>query len=184
MGAKDAKTLTRLELADYLANLSEQLRRGVLEIQGRQWTLPEDLDVRTEFKEKHGRLVAKLSWSWATGKDSDRAYRNQAGRGPESLKSVKKRLGTDFKNLQRAVSQGALPDASTLAAFVASSQAFAALAEPDWETAMQEYLDHLASLQRAVEARQPTVMLDELRALQNCMAACHREFKSPGGKAR
>jgi XXXCH domain-containing protein len=184
MGVKDAKTLTRLELADYLANLSEQLRRGALETQGRQWTIPEDLDVRTEFKEKHGRLVAKLSWSWSTRGDSDRPYRNQARRGPDSLKSVKKRLGTDFKNLQRAVGQGAFPDESTLAAFVAGSQAFAALAEPDWEAAMQEYLDHLANLQRAIEGRQPTAMLDELRALQNCMAACHREFKSPGGKAQ
>lgn len=61
MGAKDAKALNRLELAEYLTNLSEQLRRGVLETRGRQWTIPEDLDFRMEFKEKKGRLVAKLS---------------------------------------------------------------------------------------------------------------------------
>ena len=97
------------------------------------------------------------------------------------MKTVKKRLGAAFKALQQAVSQGGWPEARTLEDFVASSRAFAAMAEPDWETAMQEYLDHLAILTRAVANRQQEVMLHELRDLQNCKAACHREFKSRGG---
>ena len=36
------------------------------------------------------------------------------------------------------------------------------MAEPDWETAMQEYLDHLANLEHAVANRQQEVMLHEL----------------------
>ena len=94
------------------------------------------------------------------------------------MKTVKKRLGAAFKALQQAVSQGGWPDERTLEDFVASSRAFAAMAEPDWEAAMQEYLDHLANSQHTVASRQQEVMLHELRDLQNCMATCHREFKS------
>ena len=73
MGEKDEQTMTRLELADHLKNLSEELRRGTLAAQGRHWTVPDDLEVRMEVKEKKGRLVAKLSWSWSTLGDYDRA---------------------------------------------------------------------------------------------------------------
>jgi XXXCH domain-containing protein len=181
MGEKEERTWGRLELAEYFNHLSEQLRRGALEAQGRHWTVPEDLRARLEFKEKKGRLVAKLSWSWSTLRDYDRPAREEVKRWQDSLKAVKKRLGADFKKLQQAVSQGAFPDEPTLSDFVASSQALAAMAEPDWQGAMHEFLDHLANLQHAVAHRQPEVMRHELRDLQNRMASCHREFKSRGG---
>jgi XXXCH domain-containing protein len=184
MGEKDERTLSRLELADYLQDLSEALRRGTLAAQGRHWTVPDDLEVGMEFKEKKGRLNVKLSWSWATLKDYAPASRNEVSRWQDDLKTVKKRLAASFKALQQAVGQGAFPDTRTLEDFVESSRAFTAMAEPDWEQAMQEYLDHLANLQRAVEGRQQEVMLHELRDLQNCMASCHREFKSGGRSAK
>ena len=180
MGEKEEQTLSRLELADYLKNLSEQVRRGALEAQGRHWTVPEAIDARLEFKEKHGRLHARLSWSWSTLKDYDHVSREEISRWQDSLKTVKKRLGASFKALQQAVSQGAFPDDRTLGDFAESSRAFAAMAEPDWEKAMQEYLDHLANLEHAVANRQQEVMFHELRDLQNCMSSCHREFKSRG----
>jgi XXXCH domain-containing protein len=184
MGEKEGRTWGRLELAEYLNHLSEQLRRGALEAQGRHWTVPEDLHARLEFKEKKGHLVAKLSWSWSTLGDYDMTSRNEVSRWQDSIKTIKKRLGASFKNLQRAVSQGAFPDERTLSDFVSGSQALAAMAEPDWQGAMQEYLDHLANLQHAVERRQPEIIQHELRDLQNCMASCHREFKSRGGTGR
>jgi XXXCH domain-containing protein len=183
MGEKPEKTLSRLELADYLENLSEQLHRGALEIDGRHWTVPDDLDVRMEFKEKKGYLVAKLSWSWPTLGDYDQSSREEFSRYQDSMKTLKKRMGASFKALQQAVGQGAFPDDKALADFVAVSQAFAAMAEPDWQRAMQEYLDHLANLQHAVANRQQEVMLHELRDLQTCMSSCHREFKSRASKA-
>jgi XXXCH domain-containing protein len=170
MGERDEPTMSRLELADYLTNLGEQLRQGTFAAQGRHWTVPDDLFVRMEFKEKKGHLAARLSWSWSTLGDYDRAAREEINRGQDSMKTVKKRLGADFKALQQAVNQGGLPDARTLDNFVASSRAFAAKADPDWGTAMQEYLDHLANLEHAVANRQQEVMLHELRDLQNCMA--------------
>jgi XXXCH domain-containing protein len=183
MGDKNAQTMSRLELADYLKNLSEELRRGVLAVQGRHWSVPDYLDVGVEVKEKKGRLVAKLRWSWSTLGDYEAAARQEVSRGQESLKTVKKRLGAAFKALQQMVSQGGFPDDRTLGDFVESSRAFAALADPDWATAMQEYLDHLANLEHAVAGRQQEVMAHELRDLQACMSSCHREFKS-GAKDR
>jgi XXXCH domain-containing protein len=183
MGEKDEQTWSRLQLADYLQDLSAQLRRGALTAQGRNWTVPDNLDVRMEHKEKKGRLAAKLSWSWSTLHDYDRPAREEVGRWQDSMKTVKKRLGADFKALQQATSQGAFPDDQTLKNFAESSRAFAAMGDPDWGTAMQEYLDHLANLEHAVAGRQQEVMLHELRDLQACMSSCHREFKS-GGKNR
>ena len=183
MGEKTDKTLTRIELADYLQNLSEQLRQGALEVHGRQWTVPDDLDVRMEFKEKKGYLVAKLSWSWSTLGDYERASREEVSRYHDDMQTVKKRMGASFKALQQLVRQGAFPDDKILADFVAVSQEFAAMAEPDWQGALQEYMDHLANLQHAVANRQQEVMLHELRDLQACMSSCHREFKSRGGRA-
>ena len=183
MGEKDEQIMSRLELADYLTNLGQQLRQGAFAVQGRHWTVPDDLFVRLEFKEKKGHLAARLSWSWSTLSDYDGAAREEVSRGQDSLKTVKKRLGADFKALQQAVNQGGFPDARTLDNFAATSRAFAAMADPDWGTAMQEYLDHLANLEHAVANRQQEVMLHELRDLLACMSSCHREFKS-GAKNR
>jgi XXXCH domain-containing protein len=183
MGDKAEQTMSRLELADYLTDLGQQLRQGAFSAQGRHWTVPDDLSVRMEFKEKKGHLAAKLSWSWSTLGDYDRAAREEISRGQDSLKTVKKRLGAAFKALQQALSQGGWPEARTIEDFVAASRAFAAMAEPEWETPMQEYLDHLANLEHAVANRQQEVMLHELRDLQVCMSSCHREFKS-GAKNR
>ncbi len=184
MGEKNEQTLSRLELADYLKNLSEELRRGAMEAQGRHWTVPDELDVRVEFKEKKGRLNAKLSWSWSTLGDYDGAARHEVRRWQDDLQTVKKRLGAAFKALQQMADRGAFPDDRTLRDFVESSRAFAAMAEPDWANAMQEYLDHLAILTHAVANHQQEVMLHELRDLQNCMSSCHREFKSRGGTGK
>ena len=52
MGEKDEQTMSRLGLADYLTNLGDQLRQGAFSAQGRHWTVPDDLNVRMEFKEK------------------------------------------------------------------------------------------------------------------------------------
>jgi XXXCH domain-containing protein len=184
MGEKNEQTMSRLALADYLKNLSEELRRGAMEARGRHWTVPDELDVEMDVKEKKGRLAVKLRWSWSTLGDYDGPARQEVSRGQDSMKTVKKRLGAAFKALQQVVSGGGFPDEPTLKDFVASSRAFAALAEPDWATAMQEYLDHLANLEHAVANRQPEVMAHELRDLQACMSSCHREFKSRGGGAK
>lgn len=80
--------MSRLELADYLTNLGEQLRQGAFSAQGRHWRVPDNPNVRMEFKEKKGHLAAKLSWSWSTLGDYDRAAREEVTRGQDSMKTL------------------------------------------------------------------------------------------------
>ena len=183
MGDRDEQTMSRLKLADYLKNLSEELRQGALAAQGRHWTVPDDLDVGMEVKEKKGRLVVKLRCSWSTLGDYDGAARQNQPR-PGVHENGQEAAGPAFKALQQVVSQGGFPDDRTLGDFVEHFRAFAALADPDWATAMQEYLDHLANLEHAVANRQPEVLAHELRDLQAGMSSCHREFKSRSGSAK
>ena len=51
------------------------------------------------------------------------------------------------------------------------------LAEPEWQDAINEYMDHLENLKRAVEKQQLEVVAHELRDLKSRWIACHRDFK-------
>jgi XXXCH domain-containing protein len=177
MGDRTEKKLERLELADTLETLGRQLRDGTLEAGDRTWTVPENIETRIQFKEKKGRIVTKLSWRWATLGDYDKNDREEVTRWKRSFKDLKKRLSSSFKELQRAVAKGDLPDDRTLGAFLEQSQAFSAIAESDWEEAMKEFLDHLENLQRAVAAGNVEVGQHEIRDLRHRMGECHREFK-------
>ena len=177
MGDRIEKKIGRLELADYLETLSNQLRSGTLEADGRTWTVPENIEAKIQFKEKKGRIVTKLNWRWATLGDYDKTDREEVTRWKTSLKAVKKQLSASFKDLQRTAGKGDLPDEKTLGAFVEQSQAFSEMAEPDWKEAMQEFLDHLENLQRAARAGQIEVVQHEIRDLRHRMGECHREFK-------
>lgn len=177
MGDKTEEKLTRLELADYLETLSKQLRSGTLEAEGRTWAVPEKVKAKLLFKEKKGRIVTKLSWHWPTLGDYDNASRKAVTDWQNSLKAVKKRLSACFGDLQRILRTGDLPDEKTLRDFIEASEAFAQFAEPEWQEAMREYMDHLKNFKLAVESRQLEVVHHELRDLRNRMGACHREFK-------
>ena len=177
MADKAEKKLGRLELADTLEMLGKQLRNGTLEADGRTWTVPENIETRIQFKEKKGRIVTKLSWRWATLGDYDKRDREEVTQWKKSFKDVKKRLSSSFKEVQRAAAKGGFPDDRTLGFFVEQSQDFSAMAESDWEGAMQEFLDHLENLQRAVASGNVEVVQHEIRDLRHRMGECHREFK-------
>ena len=98
-------------------------------------------------------------------------------RWQESFKTIKKRLAKEFKTLQNAVRDGNIPPEKDLAEFVKDSERMAEFAEPEWQDAMNEYMDHLANLQRAAAANQLEVVEHELRDLAARWAACHRDFK-------
>jgi XXXCH domain-containing protein len=167
----------RLELADYLGEMSRQLREGRLEAEGRTWTVPDEVEVKLELKEKHGRLQAKLSWRWETLKEYDQASRETVTRWQGSFKEVKIRLAACFKKVQQAAAQGLCPDDQAVMDLVEASQAFHRFTRPEWQGPMQEYLEHLANLERAVAGRRLEEALHELQDLKNCMISCHQEFK-------
>jgi XXXCH domain-containing protein len=180
MGKKKKVCLGRVELADYLQSLSEQLRRGQLETEGRQWTVPEEVWSEIRLKEKQGYIKAKMSFSWSTEPQYDQAALADLKKYRDSMTEVKKRLTASYKAISQMAKQGKFPDPKTLTEFMESSQAMGKLADPEWQEAMKIYLDHLASLQNAVEKQDFEAMLHELRDLENCKVDCHREFKSKG----
>jgi XXXCH domain-containing protein len=177
MKHKIEKEFSPRELADHLENIAGQLRKGMLEIDGRRWSIPQTFKAEIKHKEKKGRIETKLKWRWSTLSDYEPTAREEVARWQASFKTVKKRLATEFKRLQDAVRQGDLPSEKDLAAFVADSKRMADFAEPEWQEAMNEYLDHLANLQHAVAARQFEVVAHELRDLKARWKACHSEFK-------
>ncbi len=86
-------------------------------------------------------------------------------------------MGRTFKAMRKVVRDGQILEEALLAAFVADSQHMAAVADPDWQAAMEEYLDHMGNLQAAVSSRQLDSIAHELRDMGTRMGQCHREFK-------
>ncbi|UCD82868.1 MAG: GAK system XXXCH domain-containing protein [Desulfobacterales bacterium] len=177
MEKKIEKKFSRLELAGHLEKIAVQLRSGTFEADGRQWTIPDAFEAKIKHKEKKGRIETKLKWRWSTLSDYAPSAREAVTRWQESFKRIKKRLAKEFKALQSAVAEGNFPADDALAEFVRDSKRMAEFAEPEWQNAMNEYLDHLANLQRAVNQKQLEVIEHELRDLSNRWMACHRDFK-------
>jgi len=177
MKNKIEKEINRLELAEHLEKIAAQLRNGTFETDGQQWTIPEAFVAKIKHKEKKGRIETKLKWRWSTLADYEPSAREEVTRWQESFKTIKKRLAKEFKALQTAVKNGSLPNAEILAEFVKDSERMADFTEPEWQEAMNEYLDHLANLKRAVENQQLEDVDHELRDLKTRWMACHRDFK-------
>lgn len=178
MKSKHEKTLRRDELADLLEQLARDLRQGSVSVGSRSWKVADQLEIKISFREKKGRFTTKLKWHWSTLDEYPDSDRQEIVRWKASLKTVKKQLSSSFKALMRQVQQGnGLPDAHVLSDFVQQSRAFAQYAEPEWQPAIEEYLDHLKNLERAVSERQPETVAHELRDIKSRMAACHSEFK-------
>lgn len=87
MGKKVERRCGRQELADYLADLSRQLRRGRLEAEGRVWTVPEQVDVKIHLKEEEGYLTSKISWQWSVREESHQVSRGAAPPGTNLFQS-------------------------------------------------------------------------------------------------
>jgi len=171
------QTLSRQSLADYLENLARGLRQGKVDLEGKAWAVPEEVEADLHFKEKRGRLVLKLKCGWATMPEYKPGAREPIVRWQESFQTVKKRLGARFKEMQQAVAQGRIPDPKVLADFTTDSQTMTRMAEPEWHEAMQSYLEHLAALERAASGRDLAAVQHEMADLHAAMVACHREYK-------
>lgn len=177
MKNKIEKPFDRLELADYLEKIAGELRSGTVEADGRQWSIPESIDAKIQHKEKKGRIETKLKWRWSTLRDYDPVDREEINRWQDSFKTLKKRMATEYKMLEKAVAGGGYPGEAILEEFIKHSNEMVRFADPDWQDAMIEYQDHLENLKRAVENKQLEVVHHEIRDLRARMKACHREFK-------
>jgi XXXCH domain-containing protein len=177
MTKKTDETLSRQDLADRLEELARGLKQGRMEVEGKTWSVPNEVEAELHLKEKKGSLVLKLKCRWATLPEYKPEAREPVARWQESFKTLKKRMAAQFKGLQQTVSQGQFPDPKALADFVADAQAMAKMAEPEWGEALQSFLSHLTALERAVAGRDLEAAKHEMADLLTAMAVCHREFK-------
>ena len=177
MAKKIEKEITRLELAEALESFARDVRSGLVSTDTGEWHVPENISAKFRLKEKKGRFEAKIRWRWSTIGDYTPEAKNDFDRWQTSLKSSKKQMTVAWKKIEKAVRDGAMPEAQAITDLIDSSKAFHRFAEPEWEEAMQEFLDHLENLERAVENKQIDVVAHEVRDLRAGMKACHRAFK-------
>ena len=177
MKDSEQRRFNRRELGSFLITIGEQIRQGAFQAEGRTWLVPDEVEAEIHLKEKKGMITAKLKWQWPTLTEYDQTALQEVQEWKTSFKAVKGRLATAFKELQQQASQGQILSEVVLHDFVEGSQAMANLGEPEWQRALQEYLDHVHNLQLAVENGQLELVRHELRDLAARMADCHREFK-------
>ena len=177
MGIKVEKRFSRQELADFLADLSQQVQGGQLKGETRVWTVPEQVEGTVHLKEEEGEVVAKIKLRWPTSAGRQAVAKPASPQESLALKAVKTRLSHPFKELQRLIREGSVPDQKTVQDFVENSLLFAKLVKPEWQELMAAYLAHVDKLQQAVAGGQLEAMRQELQALVDRMSACHREFK-------
>ena len=179
MGMKVEKRFGRQELADFLADLSKQVESGQLKGESRIWTVPEQVEGTMHLKEEEGEVDPRKS-SCGGRRLAGRHQAVPKAASPQeslALKAVKTRLSHPFKELQRLIREGSVPDQETVQDFVENSLLFAKLVKPEWQELMAEYLAHVDKLQQAVAGGQLEAMHQELQALLDRMSVCHREFK-------
>ena len=177
MADKIEKEFSRNELAEYLVTLAEQLREGKIVSARGNWSVPEEIGAKIQLKEKKGRIALKINCRWSTLADYSEKDREQITSWHKSMKAVKKRMGSSFKEITKSAANGNFPESRSVEDFVGTSRAFAESADPEWKDAMDEYMDHLENFIRAIEGQQFDVMQHEIRDLQYRMKGCHKEFK-------
>ena len=177
MGDKIEKVFSRNEFVEYLETLAEQLRDGKMSSAKDVWTVPEEFGAKIQLKEKKGRIELKINCRWSTLADYTEQDREQIADWHDSMKAVKKRMGSSFKEITRSAAAGKIPETGAVDDFVKTSRIFAESADPEWKDAMDEYIDHLENFVRAIEEQQLELMLHEIRDLQYRMKGCHKEFK-------
>ena len=153
------------------------MQGGQLKGETRVWTVPEQVEGTMHLKEEEGEVVAKIKLRWPTGAGRRAVAKEASPQESLSLKAVKARLNVPFKELQRLIKEGSVPDQKTVQDFVENSRLFAKLVRPEWQELMTEYLAHVEKLQQAVAGGRMEAMHQELQALVDRMIVCHREFK-------
>ena len=171
------KKLDRNTLAEHFENLARQIREGTFSSDQGTWTVTDEIDAKIRYREKKGRFEAKMRLRWPTIGDYDEDARKAVDDWKDSFKAVKKRMNASFKKAIRAVKEQELPEPVDFEEFYESARAFLGFYDPDLDENQKEFLDHLESLEQAVENRQINVVEHEIRDLRNCMRKCHREFR-------
>ena len=66
MADKIEKEFGRLEFADYLSTLAEQIRAGKILSETGGWSIADSIAAKIQLKEKKGRIELKINGRWST----------------------------------------------------------------------------------------------------------------------
>ena len=176
MEEKIEQELPRQELADFLEDLARQVREGTLQVQGARRELPEALETKIEVREKKGSIIAKVRFRWPVVTAYDEETQAEIVSRQEAFKAFKNQLAASFSEMLNAIEIGLFPAESTVLKFMALSKEFADFADPDWESELQEYQDHVENLYLTFQNKQLEMFNHELRDLKVRIKACHQEF--------
>lgn len=174
MEDKTPELRSREALADYLSQLSRQLRQGELSWGQARLALPQTGEVAVEVKEKGDRLKVKLTLVFPM---PPKARSLEEEKRAADFKTIKKQLAASFGRLKHLAAAGELPPPELVQEFQTLSQQFAALAEPAWEPEVKNYLGHVANLVKAVDLQERQLWQHEMADLQLSLEQCHRDFK-------
>jgi XXXCH domain-containing protein len=173
MDDSENSRITRLKMAACLEDLARQFRARTLLVAGEGHPVPEALEGRVELKTKRGRVSLKVHVKWQCPSEPG----PPAAAAPRTFSQIKKEMGSRFGELLRLAGQDTLPAPEQVEKFLELCRASASFAEPDWETEMQEFLDHAENLARAHREGSLEMFRHELRDLRQRMQTCHEEFK-------
>ncbi len=179
MGERDNITggISRLELAEQLETLAKKLRLGKFRLGNQDCLVPDRLEAKIKLKEKEGQVGVKVRFQFPVLAAYDEATAAEIERRQMSFKEVKKKLGVVFGDLLKSATSVAFPEELVVQEYLDLSKEFARHADPAWAAEVQEFLDHVENLRRALHHRQFEMFQHELRDLQNRMKICHRQFK-------
>ena len=91
--------------------------------------------------------------------------------------TVKQNLSAQQKILKTALDDGRLPEEKKVAEFAAISREMEHLCEPDWQAAIEAYMDRLEKFQAAVADGNPQSAGDRFQELIDRKISCHKEYR-------
>lgn len=189
------KAMSPQEAAEFLRGLADSLESGHLDMGELELELDQSIKVKQSVKNKGGKVSFKLKLKYeklsaplAAGQAPASLFSSQAVEGapaaPEgeqvrerpSYKQLKKEMAKVFKLITKALAEGALPGADTVAGFLAQCQLMTSYPGRGDE----HYADFLAqaeALSAAVAAGQLEEARQAAAGLEAAKKACHAQYK-------
>ena len=95
----------------------------------------------------------------------------------QEFKLVKRRLSALQRILKTDLEEGRMPQAKDVAEFVETSAEMDDLCEPEWRTAMDEYMELLESFKAAISSGIREKARQRFQGLLTSKISCHKQFR-------
>ncbi|MCT4535724.1 GAK system XXXCH domain-containing protein [Halodesulfovibrio sp.] len=176
MAEKITRTITRAELPDFLRNLADACETEPVE------GIPNCTNakkIRLSVKDEYGQLTVKLKIN-ASIDECDRCEECECGgTRPDGLpryKRLKKRMGTSFKVIFKALHQHATPPEEAVRDFIADSRLMTKYPGKG-DPLYAEYDKLTDALEQAWQANDMQKFHETVDAMNHMKTECHHKYK-------